>query len=165
MLLWEGSDHAAMCQSRVAVWSGSSLLANYRMCIEVHALIWIFINLSLLIFFWGGGMRKCYILNYLFIWFIHAYIKVKSITIPLFMFWIFVRSVQNQRKCLISFCSHVAKNFPVETISVKRYVIKRVVAPAQDLGIDPAPVGKQVGYIIIYVEESLNDHFPGDILN
>lgn len=110
-------------------------------------------------------MWKCYILNYLFIWFIHAYIKVKSITIPLFMFWIFVRSVQNQRKCLISFCSHVAKNFPVETISVKRYVIKRVVAPAQDLGIDPAPVGKQVGYIIIYVEESLNDHFPGDILN
>lgn len=110
-------------------------------------------------------MRKCYILNYLFIWFIHAYIKVKFITIPLFMFWIFVRSVQNQRKCLISFCSHVAKNFPVETISVKRYVIKRVVAPAQDLGIDPAPVGKQVGYIIIYVEESLNDHFPGDILN
>lgn len=27
---------------------------------------------------------------------------------------------------------------------MKRYVIKRVVAPAQDLGIDPAPVGKQI---------------------
>lgn len=59
----------------------------------------------------------------------------------------------------------MVKNFPVETISVKRYVIRKVVAPAQDLGIDLAHVGKQVGYILINVKESLIDLFPGDVLN
>lgn len=45
---------------------------------------------------------------------------------------------------MVSFFSHVAENFPVETIYVKRYVIKKVVALAQDLGIELARVGKQV---------------------
>lgn len=43
-----------------------------------------------------------------------------------------------------SVISHVAKTFPVETISVKRYVIRKVVALAQDLGIELARVGKQI---------------------
>lgn len=68
---------------------------------------------------------------------------------------------------MISFLSHVAKNFPVETISVKRYVIRKVVALAQDLGIELVPVGKQVSYTLlgINIKESLNDLFAGDILN
>lgn len=65
---------------------------------------------------------------------------------------------------MISFFSHVAKIFPVETISVKRYVIRKVVALAQDLGIELARVGKQVSYTIINIKESLNDPFAGDIL-
>lgn len=65
------------------------------------------------------------------------------------------------------FFSHVAENFPVETIYVKRYVIKKVVALAQDLGIELAPVGKQVSYTLlgINIKESLNDPFAGDVLN
>lgn len=59
----------------------------------------------------------------------------------------------------------MAKNFPVETISVKRYVIKKVVALAQDLGIELARVGKQVSYTIINIKESLNNPFAGDVLN
>lgn len=68
---------------------------------------------------------------------------------------------------MISFFSHVAKNFPVETISVKRYVIRKVVALAQDLGIELVRVGKQVSYTLlgINIKESLNDPFAGDILN
>lgn len=66
---------------------------------------------------------------------------------------------------MISFFSHVAENFPVETIYVKRYVIKKVVALAQDLGIELARVGKQVSYTIINIKESLNDPFAGDVLN
>lgn len=68
---------------------------------------------------------------------------------------------------MISFLSHVAKNFPVETISVKRYVIRKVVALAQDLGIELVPVGKQVSYTLlgINIKESLNDPFAGDVLN
>lgn len=69
--------------------------------------------------------------------------------------------------CLISFFSHVAENFPVETIYVKRYVIKKVVALAQDLGIELVRVGKQVSYTLlgINIKESLNDPFAGDLLN
>lgn len=59
----------------------------------------------------------------------------------------------------------MAKNFPVETISVKRYVIRKVVALAQDLGIELARVGKQVSYTIIYIKESLNYPFAGEVLN
>lgn len=57
------------------------------------------------------------------------------------------------------FFSHVAENFPVETIYVKRYVIKKVVALAQDLGIELVRVGKQVSYTLlgINIKESLND--------
>lgn len=60
---------------------------------------------------------------------------------------------------MISFFSHVAKTFPVETISVKRYVIRKVVALAQDLGIELVRVGKQVSYTLlgINIKESLND--------
>lgn len=65
------------------------------------------------------------------------------------------------------FFSHVAKNFPVETISVKRYVIRKVVALAQDLGIELVRVGKQVSYTLlgINIKESLKDPFAGDVLN
>lgn len=61
----------------------------------------------------------------------------------------------------------MAENFPVETISVKRYVIRKVVALAQDLGIELVPVGKQVSYTLlgINIKESLNDPFAGDVLN
>lgn len=66
---------------------------------------------------------------------------------------------------MISFFSHVAENFPVETIYVKRYVIKKVVALAQDLGIELVRVGKQVSYTLINMKKSLNDPFAGDVLN
>lgn len=61
----------------------------------------------------------------------------------------------------------MAKNFPVETISVKRYVIRKVVALAQDLGIELVLVGKLVSYTLlgINIKESLNDPFPGEVLN
>lgn len=61
----------------------------------------------------------------------------------------------------------MAENFPVETIYVKRYVIKKVVALAQDLGIELARVGKQVSYntFTINMKKSLNDPFAGDVLN
>lgn len=50
---------------------------------------------------------------------------------------------------------------------MKRYVIRKVVALAQDLGIELVPVGKQVSYTLlgINIKESLNDLFAGDILN
>lgn len=61
----------------------------------------------------------------------------------------------------------MAKNFPVETISVKRFVIRKVVALAQDLGIELVRVGKQVSYTLlgINIKESLKDPFAGDVLN